>query len=73
LAAGAPAVIAEIVTVAGPPTAVPVAAVTVKVTVTGDEDVGLNVLDGENTQFAPAGCPEQLSATVPAKLPEAVT
>ena len=74
LAAGAPAAIAEMVTVVGPPTGVPAAAVTVKVTVTGVEDVGLTELDGENTQAAPAGSPaEQLSVTVPAKLPDAVT
>jgi len=74
LAAGAPAVIAEIVTVTGPPAGVPAAAVTVNLTVTGDEDVGLTELDGENTQAAPVGRPaEQLSVTVPAKLPAAVT
>jgi hypothetical protein len=74
LAAGAPVVIAETVTVVGPPTAVPIAAVTVIVTVTGVEVVGLTELDGENTQAAPAGSrAEQLSATVPAKLPNAVT
>jgi len=74
LAAGAPAAIAEMVTVVGPPTGVPAAAVTVNVTVTGAEDVGLTALDGENTQAAPAGSPaEQFSVTVPAKLPAAVT
>src|SRR4029077_6778019 len=51
---GAPAAIAEIVTVVGPPTGVPAAAVTVNVTVTGVEDVGLTELDGENTQAPPA-------------------
>jgi hypothetical protein len=49
LAEGAPVAIAEIVTVVGPPTGVPAAAVTVNVTVTGVEDVGLTELDGENT------------------------
>jgi hypothetical protein len=74
LAAGAPAAIAEMVTVVGPPTGVPGAAVTVNVTVTGVEDVGFTALDGENTQAAPAASPdEQLSVTVPAKLPDAVT
>jgi len=74
LAAGAPVAIAEIVTVFGPPAGVPAAAVTVNVTVTGAEDVGLTELDGEKTQAAPAGSPaEQLSATGPAKLPAAVT
>ena len=74
MAEGAPAAIAESVTVVGPPTGVPAAAVTVNVTVTGDEDVGLTELDGENTQAAPVGSPaEQLSVTVPAKLPDAVT
>ena len=74
LAEGAPAVIAEIVTTVGPPAGVPAPAVTVKVTVTGVEDVGFTELDGENTQTAPAGNPaEQLSVTVPAKLPAAVT
>jgi hypothetical protein len=74
LAEGAPAAIAEIVTVVGPPTGVPTPAVTVNVTVTGEEDVGLTELDGENTQAAPAGSPaEQLNVTVPEKLPDAVT
>jgi hypothetical protein len=74
LAAGAPVVIAETVTVVGPPIGVPVAAVTVSATVTGAEDVGLTELDGENTQAAPVGSPAgQLSVTVPAKLPDAVT
>jgi hypothetical protein len=74
LDAGAPAVVAASVTVAGPPTGVPAAAVTVNVTVTGDEAVGLTELDGENTQAAPAGNPEgQVSVTVPAKLPAAVS
>jgi hypothetical protein len=73
-AEGAPAVIAESVTSTGPPTGVPAAAVTVKLTVTGEEDVGLTELDGENAQVAPAGNPvEQLSVTNPAKLPKAVT
>jgi hypothetical protein len=73
-AAGAPAVIAEIVTVTGPPNGAPAAAVTVNVTASGDEDVGLTELDGKNTQAAPVGRPaEQLSVTVPAKLPAAVT
>ncbi len=62
------------VTVVGPPTGVPAAAVTVNVTVRGAEDVGLTELDGENSQAAPAGRPdEQPSVTVPAKLPAAVT
>jgi len=74
LAEGAPAVIAESVTSTGPPTGVPAPVVTVNVTVTGDEDVGLTELDGENTQAAPDGSPAgQLSATVPEKLPAAVT
>ena len=73
LAAGAPVAIAEIVTVVGPPSGVPAAAVTVNVTVTGVDDVGLTELDGENTQAAPAGSPaEQLSVTAPEKLPAAV-
>src|ERR1019366_700809 len=53
LAAGAPVAIAEIVTVVGPPSGVPAAAVTVNVTVTGVDDVGLTELDGENTPAAP--------------------
>src|SRR5208282_3197492 len=70
LAEGAPVVIAEIVTVVGPPSGVPAAAVTVNVTVTGEEDVGFTEFDGENTQAAPVGRPaEQLSVAVPAKLP----
>ena len=74
LAAGAPVVMAETVTMNGPPTGVPAAAVTVNVSVTGVEDVGLTELDGENTQAAPVGNPaEQLSVTVPEKLPAAVT
>jgi hypothetical protein len=74
LAAGAPVAIAEIVTVFGPPNEVPAAAITVNVTVTGAEDVGLTEPDGENTQAAPVGSPaEQLSITAPEKLPDAVT
>jgi hypothetical protein len=74
LAAGAPVVIAEIVTVVGPPTGVAALAVTVSVTVTGVEDVGLTKLDGENTHAAPTGSPDgQVRVTVPAKLPAAVT
>jgi len=74
LAAGAPGVVAEIVTVTGPPVGVPAAAVTVNVTVTGVEDVGLTALDGENRHAAPVGsADEQLKVTVPAKLPNAVT
>jgi hypothetical protein len=74
LAAGAPAVIAETVTVVGPPTGVAAAAVTVNVTVTGEEAVGLTELDGENTQAAPVGSPTgQLSAIVPEKFPSAAT
>ncbi len=74
LAEGAPAVIAEIVTLVGPPAGVPDPASTVNVTVTGEEDVGLAAFDGENMQAAPPGSPaEQLSVTVPAKLPDAVT
>jgi hypothetical protein len=74
LAAGAPVAIAEIVTVVGPPSGVPAAAVTVNATGAGVEEVGFTELDGENTQAAPAGSPTgQLSVTVPAKLPEAVT
>jgi hypothetical protein len=74
LAAGAPAAIAEIVTIVGPPNGVPDAAVTLNVTVTGDEAVGLTELEGENTQAAPVGSPaEQLSVIVPEKLPNAVT
>ena len=74
MAAGAPVVIAEIVTVVGPPTGVPAPVVTVSVIVTGAAEVGLTALDGENTQAAPAGNPAgQLSATVPAKLPAPVT
>ena len=74
LAEGAPVAIAAMVTVVGPPTGVPAAAVTVNVTVTGVEDFGLTELDGENEQAAPVGSPaEQLSVTVPAKLPAAVT
>ena len=71
---GAPATVAARVTIFGPPSGVPDPAVTVSVTVTGDEEVGFTELDGENTQAAPEGSPaEQLSATVPAKLPAAVT
>ena len=74
LAAGAPAVVAEIVTIFGPPTAAPASAVTIKVAVTGLAEVGLTELDGEKAHAVPLGSPEeQLSATVPAKLPEAVT
>ena len=74
LAAGAPVVMAEIVTVAGPPSGVAAIAVTVNVTVTGAEDVGFTELDGENTQAAPEGSPAgQESVTVAAKLPAAVT
>jgi len=74
LAAGAPAAIAEMVTVVGPPTGVPADTVTVIVTVTDDEEVGFTELDGENPQAAPAGSPaEQPSVTVSAKLPAAVT
>jgi hypothetical protein len=74
LAAGAPVAISEIVTVVGPPSGVPAAAVTVNATGAGVEEVGFTELDGENTQAAPAGSPAgQLSVTVPAKLPEAVT
>ena len=73
-AEGAPGVIAAIVTVTGPPTAVPAAAVTVTVTVTGAKDVGLTELDGENTQAAPDGSPDaQFSETAPLKFPAAVT
>jgi hypothetical protein len=74
LAEGAPVVTAEIVTVVGPPTGAPADAVTVNVTVTEVEDVGITELDGENTQATPAGSPaEQLRVTAPAKLPAAVT
>jgi hypothetical protein len=74
LAAGAPAVVAEMVTVAGPPVGVPFPAVTVNVIVTGADEVGLTELEGKNTQAAPEGSPaEQVSATVPEKLPAAVT
>jgi hypothetical protein len=74
LAAGAPVAIAATVTIIGPPTGVPAAAVTTNVTVAGDEDVGLTELDGENTQAAPVGSPAgQVSSTVPAKLPATVT
>jgi hypothetical protein len=42
--------------------------------VTGLAEVGLTELDGEKAHAVPLGSPEeQLSATVPAKLPEAVT
>jgi hypothetical protein len=74
LEAGAPTAIAAIVTIAGPPIGVASAAVTVNMTVTGDDDVGLTVLDGENMQAVPDGSPaEQLKVTVPEKLPAAVT
>jgi hypothetical protein len=74
LAAGAPVAVAASVTISGPPSGVPAPAVTVNVTVTAEETVGLTELDGENTQAAPAGSlTGQLSVTVPAKLPEAVT
>jgi len=74
LAAGAPAAIAATVTVVGPPVGVPAVAVTVNVTVTGADDVGLTELEGRNTQAAPVGSPVgQLSNTVSAKLPAAVT
>ena len=66
LADGAPVVIAASDTVTGPPSGVPVAAVTVNVTVTGCEAVGLTEFDGENTQVAPVGRPVgQLSVTNP--------
>jgi len=72
--AGAPAAVAESVTMSGPPCGVEVAAVTVNVTVTGDDEVGDTVLDGEKTHAAPAGNPVgQARVTVPAKLPKAVT
>jgi hypothetical protein len=74
LVEGAPAVAAAIVIVTGPPTGVPEAAVTAKLTVTGDDDVGLTELEGEKRHAAPDGSPdEQLRVTVPAKLPAAVT
>ena len=71
LAAGAPAAIAESVTISGPPWGVEAAAVTVNVTVTGDAAVGDTAADGENTQAAPGGNPAgQARVTVPAKFPE---
>jgi hypothetical protein len=74
LGAGAPATVAARVTINGPPTGVPDAAVTVNVTVTGDEEVGLTEFDGEKTHVAPVGNPMgQLKTTVPAKIPDAVT
>ena len=74
LGAGAPAAVAESVTMTGPPGGVEAAAVTVNVTVTGEAELGETVLDGEKTQAAPAGKPvEQARVTVPAKLPKAVT
>ena len=73
LAAGAPVVVAESVTVELP-TGVANAAVTVNVTVTGVEDVGFTVADGENTHAAPAGSPlGHVSATEPANDPDADT
>ena len=73
LAAGAPVVFAESVTVVFPTGVVPVA-VTVKVTVTGVDEVGLTDADGEKAHAAPVGRPlGQLSATEPAKEPEAET
>jgi hypothetical protein len=74
LGAGAPAAIAESVTFSGPPCGVEVAAVTVKVTVTGEEEVGDTVLEGEKVHAAPVGNPAgQARVTMSAKLPEAVT
>src|SRR5579862_577474 len=73
LAAGAPEVFAESVTVVFPTGVVPVA-VTVKVTVTGVDEVGLTVAEGEKAHAAPVGSPVgQLSATEPANEPEAET
>jgi hypothetical protein len=74
LAAGAPATFAASVTVVGPPTGVPLPAVTVSVTATGFPAVGFTELDGENTQAAPEGSPlGHVNVTVPANDPEAVT
>jgi hypothetical protein len=73
-AAGAPAVIAATVRMIGPPNGVDTPAVTVNVTVTGAEELGLTEPDGEKTQVAPLGSPAgQLRVTVPEKLPAAVT
>ena len=74
LGAGAPAAVAESVTMSGPPCGVEAAAVTINVTVTGEAAVGETVPEGENTQAAPVGNPVgQARVTMPAKLPEAVT
>jgi phosphate-selective porin len=72
--AGAPDVVAEMVTIFGPPMAAPTAAATVSVKVTGADEVGLAEFDGEKIQVLPVGRPEeQFRETVPSKLPAAVT
>jgi hypothetical protein len=73
LAAGAPEVVAESVTVELP-TGVLTAAVTVNVTVTGVLEVGFTVAEGEKAHAAPVGRPlGQLSVTEPEKEPDADT
>jgi len=72
-AAGAPAVVAERVTVELPK-AVLEEAVTVNVTVTGVDKVGLTVAEGENTHAVPVGSPVgQVRVTEPANEPRADT
>jgi hypothetical protein len=74
LATGAPDAFDARVTNTGPPTGVLTAALTVSVTVTGDDTVGFTEFEGEKKQVAPEGSPDgQLRVTAPEKLPEAVT
>jgi len=72
LAAGAPAVLAEIVTLEVATVALS-AALTVSVIVTGLAVVGLTALDGEKLQVTPVGKPLQLSVTTCPNEPKAVT
>ena len=72
LAAGAPAVLAWIVTVdvaGGVLLVVPI----VSVTLTGALEVGLTEDEGRKLQLAPKGRPLQERVTIPLKAPEAVT
>ena len=73
MGAGAPLVLAAIVIVELPG-GVLVDVAIVSETVTGDEEVGFTVLDGEKLQVAPDGNPLlQISITAPLNDPEAVT
>ena len=73
-AAGAPVTFAASVTVVGPPTGEFAAALTVIVTVTGFDDVGIAALDGENWQVVPDGNPVgQLKFTISENEPAAET